>query len=65
MSDCKFYVNKEERTVICVIPKTDWMVLDFIGQHCVWNGDFDFSHYNLNYNLEQQLLMPKSFVGKA
>ena len=65
MSDCKFYVNEEERTVICVIPKTDWMVLDFIGQHCAWSGDFDFSHYNLNYNIEQQLLMPKSFVGKA
>ena len=30
MSDCRFYVNEEKRTVVCVIPNTQNMVIDFI-----------------------------------
>ena len=32
MSDCRFYVNEKERTVVCVIPDTDHMVLDYIWE---------------------------------
>lgn len=65
MSDCRFYVNEEARTVVCVIPNTQYMVKDFIGEHFHWSGDFDFSDYNLNYKLSDELNMPNSFVGKA
>lgn len=65
MSDCRFYVNEEKRTVVCVIPKTHYMVKDFIGEHFHWRGDFDFSDYNLSYRLSDELSMPSSFVGKA
>ena len=30
MSDCRFYVNEEERTVICVIPNTRCMLLNWV-----------------------------------
>lgn len=65
MSDCRFYVNEEERTVVCVIPNTRYMVTDFIDDHFHWGGDFDFSRYNLNYSIKEKLEMPGAFVGKA
>lgn len=65
MSDCRFYVNEAERVVVCVIPKTKYMVRDFIGENFNWRGDFDFSDYNLNYNLRESLEMPSEFIGKA
>ena len=65
MSDCKFYVDDLERVIVCVIPNTRTMVLDFIYDH------FDFSDINL-YNsikswnrLDEELEMPSSFIGKA
>lgn len=75
MSDCKFYVNEETRTVVCVIPNkirhkngditiVSAMVEDFIEKNFRFNDiDFDFA---LNYNWqEKNLEMPHSFIGKA
>lgn len=75
MSDCKFYVDKEARTVICVIPNKIYhkdgsittvskMVEDFIEKNFRFNDiDFDFA---LNYSWqERNLEMPVSFMGKA
>lgn len=61
MSDCKFYVNETERTVVCVIPKTCRMVSDFIREH------FDFSDLDFWCALENvdMVKMPNSFMGKA
>ena len=61
MSDCKFYVNEAERTVVCVIPKTRHMVSDFIHDH------FEFSDLDFWYALENvdMVKMPNSFMGKA
>lgn len=69
MSDCRFYVNEEERTVVCVIPNTRDMVIDYIME----NFDFpDFNFYDalLAYRSNRNkfvdaLLMPYSFIGKA
>ena len=36
MSKCEFYVNEEERTVVCKIPNTTYMVTDFLQENCVW-----------------------------
>lgn len=72
MSDCRFYVNQDERTVVCVIPaeierdgetyKTKYMVTDFIYDH------FEFADFDLTVlepKLRKQLTMPNSFIGKA
>lgn len=66
MSDCKFYVNEEERIVVCVIPGTRNLLLDFIESH------FSFNDVNLygtiNYwgnKWSSGLELPSSFMGKA
>ena len=63
MSDCRFYVNEEERTVVCVIPKTKYMLEDFVKDHFRWN-DFDFD-FGINYGYMESLYLPNSFMGKA
>ena len=63
MSDCKFYVDEEARTVVCVIPNTQLMVTDFIHEHFRWK-DMNF-WMGLEYILENKLTMPHSFMGKA
>lgn len=64
MSDCRFYVNEEERTVICVIPHTRDMVLDFIEDHFGNMSNVNF-YWAIRKGLEDKLIMPNSFVGKA
>ena len=63
MSDCKFYVNEAERTVVCVIPHTEDMLMDFIYDH------FTFSKFDIGVALgwhgRRDCYMPKSFCGKA
>lgn len=66
MSDCRFYVNEEERTVVCVIPGTRKMVLNFIEDH------FSFNDVNLYDAINcwgnkwyDELELPSSFMGKA
>ena len=63
MSDCRFYVDEEARTVVCVIPNTKNMVNDFIWDHFQWS-DVNMSDA-LDYTLRRQIKMPKSFMGKA
>ena len=63
MSDCRFYVNEEERTVVCVIPKTKYMLEDFAREHFKWNY-FDFD-LGIEYEYMQTLYLPSSFMGKA
>ena len=63
MSDCRFYVDEEARTVVCVIPNTKNMVNDFIWDHFQWS-DVNMSDA-LDYNLRRQIKMPKSFMGKT
>ena len=63
MSDCRFYVNEEERTVVCVIPKTRYMLENFTREHFKWN-DFDFD-FGIDYAYMKSLYLPASFMGKA
>ena len=62
MSDCKFYVNEVERTVVCVIPNTKNMLNDFISDNFSFN-DFDIEE--AIYVSCRSYRMPKSFMGKA
>lgn len=77
MKDCRFYVDEDARTVVCVIPpvitdksgerhKTSDMVFDFIREN------FQFSDIDMydaitfwNKNFSEALTMPHSFIGKA
>jgi hypothetical protein len=73
MSDCRFYVNEAERTVVCVIPQSveegNWrkftsdMVLDFIYDNFS-SREVDF-HYAMDRAFEDELKMPSTFMGKA
>lgn len=64
MSDCRFYVNEAERTIVCVIPKTRDMLYDYIYEHFSFN-DFDM-YRGMDYRLEEKVInMPSSFMGKA
>ncbi len=64
-ADCKFYINREKRTVICVIPKTALLLEDFI------ENNFNFSDINIidaitfSKNGEKAMRMPSYFMGKA
>lgn len=73
MSDCRFYVNEAERTVVCVIPQfveegnwrkfTSNMVTDFIQDNFMF-PEIDF-HYAMESKLTDELRMPSTFMGKA
>mgnify|MGYP007013879424 CR=1 FL=1 len=62
MSDCRFYVNEAEGVVVCVIPDTEDMVIDFIYDNC---NHPDLSLYDSIWDIRAKLKMPKSFMGKA
>ena len=63
MSDCKFYVDKDARTVVCVIPNTRNLVIEFIIDN------FEFEDIDLTSSMwnkfSKSLYMPRSFMGKA
>ena len=73
MSNCRFYVNEAERTVVCVIPQfiqdgtnrnyTSDMVLDFIDDNFRFR-EMDF-RYLSNPVFRDELRMPSTFMGKA
>ena len=63
MSDCKFYVDEEARVVVCVIPNTNDMLIDFVREHFRWD-DVDMD-YAIDYHFEPKLQMPHSFMSKA
>lgn len=59
MSDCRFYVNEEERTVVCVIPYTRLKFLSYIYDKFMY-------HRNICFKVdERELELPKQFIGKA
>ena len=62
MSDCKFYVNEEEKTVVCVISDTASMLNDFIYDN------FKFANFDIGEAIwfdAKSYRMPRSFMGKA
>lgn len=64
MKDCRFYVNEEKRTVICVIPRTREMLTEFIADHFRWENVNIWSATGGKL-YRQDLKMPSSFTGKA
>ena len=64
MSNCRFYVDEEARTIVCVIPRTRNMLIDFIQDHFDFK-DVDLSHSTYFKFMNDKLEMPNSFIGKA
>lgn len=69
MSDCRFYVDEDARTVVCVIADTkDFVVsealIDFIGEQFNYN-DIDMNFAVTYSPVCRSLSMPRSFMGKA
>jgi hypothetical protein len=69
MSDCRFYVDEDARTIICVIADTkDFIVrdavIDFLDEQFRYN-DFDVNLAVCYSSLRDDLKMPRSFMGKA
>ena len=64
MADCRFYVDEEARTVVCVIPNTKGMLYQFVAMHFRFSN-FDFYRALKSGRFENELYMPNSFVGKA
>ena len=60
-SDCRFSINKDARTIVCVIPHTTDMLYDFLTQN-FQSRDFDIISTALDWSM---MIMPKSFSGKA
>jgi len=67
MKDCRFYVDEAARTVVCVIPNTKDMLINFIDDHFRWD-DIDIYEALTCWNNNKffkKLRMPHSFMGKA
>ncbi len=67
MDKCKFFVDEEKRTVVCVIENTRDLVLDFFNLKNVFWQDSPTNLVNIyvNYRLEHRLRLPERFVGKT
>lgn len=66
MEDCKFFVDEEQRTIVCVIEDTYHIVHDFfsIGYSDVSNKNTPV-FFEVNDALWTRLRMPNRFIGKA
>lgn len=64
MKDCRFYVNEEKHTVICVIPNTKDMLVEFIAEHFRWDS-IDIWNTISGKLYTHDLRLPHSFTGKA
>lgn len=64
MSNCRFYVDEDARTIVCVIPNTRTMVVDYIEDNFNFN-DISLADFGYSRSVFQSLLMPNSFTGKA
>lgn len=62
MSDCKFYVDKEARTIICVVSNTQNLMHRFMWENFQF-PDIDFT--TSGNKLWKSLQLPHSFMGKA
>ncbi len=61
MNDCQFYVDKDKRTVVCVIEDTEDLLFRFTGI----NSFFQESMFQPDKRFLKKLALPNRFTGKA
>ena len=68
MKDCRFFVDEEKRTVICVIENTSNLVRNFFDLNW-WNENIGSSSRQVKFvpygKLDEFMILPDRFVGKA
>lgn len=67
MENCKFFVDEEKRTVICVIENTSNLVRSFFNLNW-WDEDTGPSHrvfITPLVKLNRRMILPDRFIGKA
>ena len=57
--NCKFYVDKEKKKVVCVIPKTEFMAFRFV------EANYNENVIYLDEKVSDMLIMPRQFTGIA
>lgn len=62
MSDCAFYVNKDKKTVVCVIPCCEDDLYYFVRERWYDGAKVGF---DMSDKLTERMTMPTSFMGKA
>lgn len=66
-SDCKFVVNEEKKTVVCIYDDCKYDFINFINSNCEFEA-FPYHVYNDKNgmkNLYDRMIMPNRFVGVA
>ena len=59
MEDCNFYVNQNERIIVCVLEGTQYMFLNYVS------NKLNFSYIFTDDTFFKKLNMPNRFVGIA
>ena len=66
-SDCRFVVNKDKKTVVCIYEGCSYDFINFINNNCKL-APFKTYFYKNDYftaNLYKKMLMPNRFTGVA
>lgn len=64
--DCRFIVNEEKRTVVCIIEETRALLFRFIDPYS-WNTQVQIGSVSFepSRGLLLDLMLPDKFIGKA
>lgn len=64
--DCRFIVNEEKRTVVCIIDQTRALLFRFIDPYS-WNTQVQIGSISFEPRKELllDLMLPDKFIGKA
>lgn len=61
-SDCRFVVNEEKKTVVCIYENCSCDFINFINNNCKLEP---FGCNNFSVSLFQKMFMPNKFIGVA
>lgn len=64
--NCRFIVNEEKRTVVCIIDQTQNLLFRFIDPY-TWDAEVRVGsiHFAPETKLLRDLMLPDKFIGKA
>lgn len=64
--DCKFVVNEENKTTVCIYDHCENLFLNFIKENCDLHlFDYPPKRESVKYSLYENLKMPNKFTGIA
>lgn len=63
--NCKYFINKDKRTIVCVINDTTDAFIDYAEKHFILNANCDEYSSIYHKSMLDSLEMPNRFVGIA